>query len=90
MISKELNKHSSLAKPSFGYFGRNEWAILGTDCNRIKHLSDLIIAALSPSYKIAYVDAHHNHQDTEPSLPARLANGADIEYTEHISYGHIN
>jgi molybdopterin-guanine dinucleotide biosynthesis protein A len=90
MISKDHKRHTDLAKPSFGYFGRNEWAIMGTDCTTIKSLSDKITAALSPIYKCAYVDAHHMHSDEKQVLPGHLAKGAAVEYTDHIYYHQVN
>ena len=57
---KEHKKHVSLAKPSIGNFGRNEWAIVGAPCVNIKLLANDVIQALSPQYKCAYVDASHN------------------------------
>ena len=29
MISKEHKKHTGIARPSYGFFGRNEWAFVG-------------------------------------------------------------
>ncbi len=54
MISKEHKKHSDITRPSYGYYCRNEWAIVGTQCSAIKSLADDIIKALSPQYKCAY------------------------------------
>ena len=59
MITKEHKKHSDITRPSYGYYCRNEWAIVGTQCSAIKSLTDDIIKALSPQYKCAYADAKH-------------------------------
>jgi molybdopterin-guanine dinucleotide biosynthesis protein A len=88
VISKEHKKHSVLAKPTTGYFGRNEWAIVGAPCINIKLLADSIISALSPAYKCAYVDTSHNDEIILP--PGRLANGAVLEYTDQINHQQFN
>ena len=95
MISKEHSqpagrhgKHGSLAKPSLGNFGRNEWAIVGAPCINIKLLADTIINALSPTYKCAYADTSHNDEVIQP--PGRIANGAVLEYTDQINYQQFN
>lgn len=88
MISKGHKKHTALTRPSFGNFGRNEWAIVGGQCSAIKALADQIINALSPAYKCAYVDTSHN--DDLALQPGRLANGAVIDYTDEVDYKQIN
>ena len=86
MTLKEHKKHSLITRPSYGNFGRNEWAIVGTPCGAIKTLADAVINALSPYYKCAYVDASHANADQEAALPGRLASGAVAEYTDQIQY----
>jgi len=88
VISKGHKKHTALTRPSFGNFGRNEWAIVGGQCSAIKALADQIINALSPAYKCAYVDTSHN--DDLALQPGRLANGAVIDYTDEVDYKQIN
>ena len=90
MISKEHNKHSDLAKPSYGKFNRNEWAIVGTQCNNIKLLADTIITALSSQYKCTYVDAKHSGENGDSFLPPHLASGAIASYVDHINYQQFN
>lgn len=84
MISKEHRKHSKLARPPFGHYGRNEWAILGSTCGNIQQLARQIIAALSKSHQCAYLDADHAGADAAPGLPGMLGAGAGIEYTDAI------
>ena len=67
MNTKEHKKHSDIARPSYGNFSRNEWAIVGTQCSAIQSLADKVIRALSPQYKCAYVDAKHANEN-EKSL----------------------
>lgn len=86
MTLNEHKKHSLIARPGYGNFGRNEWAIVGTPCGAIKALADTVIQALAPKYKCAYVDASHAHADGEATLPGRLAAGAIAEYTDQIHY----
>src|SRR3954469_8700324 len=65
MILKDHKKHSDIARASLGNFGRNEFAIIGTTCNNIKTLCDVIVKALSAKYKCAYVDAEHKDKEFE-------------------------
>lgn len=88
MISKEHKKHTNLQRPTFGNFGRNEWAIVGAPCTAIKLLADQVIGSLSAKYKCAYIDTTHNDDMVSP--PGRLSNGAAIEYTDQINYQQIN
>src|SRR5437868_5065396 len=90
MTTKEHKKHSDLARPSFGYYCRNESAIVGTQCSVIKSLADTVISALSPQYKCAYADASHNARDQEALLPGHLRSGAIAEYTNHLHYHQFN
>jgi molybdenum cofactor guanylyltransferase len=90
VTSKEHNKHAKLTRPSYGNFARNEWAIVGTTCDKIKALADELIKALSPTYKCCYIDAQHSKADEEATLPGKLASGATIEYTNEISYQQFN
>jgi len=95
VISKEHNqpngshkKHTKLARPATGNFGRNEWAIVGGYCVAIKLLADQIITALSPIYECAYADT--SHKDDIILLPGRLANGAVLDYTDQVNYQQFN
>ncbi len=90
MITKEHKKHKDLAKPSYGNYCRNEWAILGAECSTIKTLAGNIIKALSSQYKCAYGDAEHTLQNHETYVPQGLQDGAIIEYTPHHNYQQIN
>ena len=80
MISKDHKKHSDIARPSLGNFGRNEFAIVGTTCSNIRALCDAVAKALCRKYKCAYVDAEHRDKDfieTRDNF---------ITYTDKISY----
>ena len=59
MISNEHKKHTKLAKAVSGHFHKNEWAVLGTDCNTIKSISDSLSLSLS-NLKTIYIDADHD------------------------------
>jgi molybdopterin-guanine dinucleotide biosynthesis protein A len=87
---KEHKKHTDIAKPSYGNFNRNEWAIVGAQCSDIKSLADEIIMALSPQYKCAYVDAKHTHESENVVLPQHLESGAVTSYTDYIQYHQFN
>ncbi len=88
MISKEHKKHTALARPITGNFGRNEWAIVGGPCTTIKLLADAVITALSPKYKCAYADTSHN--DDVLATSGRLASGAVLEYTDQLNFQQFN
>lgn len=85
---KKHKKHAGLKRPAFGNFGRNEWAIVGGPCTTIKLLADQVINALSPGYKCAYIDTTHNDDIT--LMPAKLANGAFLEYNDQVNYTQLN
>ena len=83
-------KHAKLSRPALGHFGRLELAILGTPCGQIKNLAFALCARLSPTWKIAYVDADHKSADAEasegPDPHTALAHGAYLEHTDKITY----
>ncbi len=82
------NKHTKLARPSLGNFGRNEWAILGAPCTVIKLLADDVLRALAPDYKGAYADTTHADDMILP--PGRLNAGGMLEYTDQIQYSQLS
>jgi molybdopterin-guanine dinucleotide biosynthesis protein A len=84
VTSPEHHKHTKLARPALGYFGRNEWAFVGANCGQIKQLARQVITALSDRYHCAYLDADHATADVNPILPGMLAAGAMLEYTDAI------
>lgn len=91
-------KHAKITRPALGTFHRNEWAILGTTCGRIKALAYALTTALQADYKIAYVDADHKSADGAPVLNQdnALDNGATKVYTDKITHhqfsfkGHLD
>lgn len=85
MITKEHNKHGDIARPSYGNYCRNEWAIVGAQCNTIRSAADDIIKALSTEYKCAYADAKHTVGNETDIL-----RGAAIEYINHSNYHQFN
>ena len=94
MISEEAktihHKHANLIKPKSGEFGRNEIAVLDTNCSIIRDVADRIISRLSATMNIAYVDADHK-SGTEPTVgDTVLAKGDFIEYTDKISFQRID
>lgn len=88
MTNKPHQKHAKLTRPNLGFFSRNEWAILGTPCGKIKDLAFHLIEALSTKHKIAYVDADHKAADGADSDVPKTAMtfGANIEYTDKITH----
>lgn len=91
---KKHQKHAKLARPTFGQFSRNEWAIIGTPCGAIKTLAFEICEALSDQYRIAYVDADHKSGDDEAASgrdrSSAMAFGAKSEYTDKISFHRLD
>ncbi|MFN7115687.1 MAG: NTP transferase domain-containing protein [Saprospiraceae bacterium] len=75
-----------MTRPDYGFFGRNEWAIVGTPCGNIQKLAHAIIQQLSPQYKIAYVDADHAAADAPATTDTATAQGAALEYTDKINF----
>ncbi|MBS1563811.1 MAG: NTP transferase domain-containing protein, partial [Bacteroidetes bacterium] len=95
MTSKDTNpkghkKHAALSRPAYGHFGRNEWAILGMPCERIKALTDTVFEALSPAYRCAYIDAEHTTDEETPMPRGRLHAGAVWEYTNKEAWQQID
>jgi len=68
MISKEKHqKHRKFTKPNYGFYGRNEFAILGAPCSVIQQLANSLIEHLHTKFQFAFVDATHN-DNTEQSI----------------------
>lgn len=86
MISKEHKKHPDIARPAYGFFSRNEWAIVGGQCHDTRRLAGDIMRSLSARYQCAYVDATHHNEKEAMALPQHLDSGATITYTDHIGY----
>jgi len=87
-LPEKHNKHADLARPRNGNYNRNEWAIVGGHCVKIKFLAGQVITALSARYKCAYADTTHN--DELNVLPGRLEKGAVLEYTDQVNYQQLN
>lgn len=77
-------KHTKLARPPLGRYGRCEWAIVGTTCGSIRQLADSVISALSDRWHCGYLDADHAGADATPLPPGTLAAGARLEYVDAI------
>ena len=90
MTSKDHKKHADITKPCYGNFSRNEWAIVGTQCNSVRTLAADIFSTLSHSYKCAYIDTQHTNKEGDIILPGALNGGAVMEYINKISYHQIN
>ena len=81
-------KHAKLTRPNYGFFARNEWAIIGTTCGDIQQLAQRLTAVFSAKCKVAYVDADHKSADDTANAPqnSAFAAGAQLEYTDKIGY----
>ena len=80
-------KHTKLAKPAGGQWGRTELAILGAPCGEIKKLVAEITQSLANAWEIAYVDADHNAPKSEQWNA--LHHGAIEQLTNKISHYEI-
>ncbi|MFQ5447241.1 MAG: NTP transferase domain-containing protein [Saprospiraceae bacterium] len=89
MPTKKHKKHAALNRPDLGVFGRNEWAIIGTPCGNIKDLAYRLTQALSPEWKVAYVDADHKDEGEQPGASA-LAVGGSLAYTDKIDFHRLD
>ena len=87
---KQHKKHDDIARPSLGHFGRNEWAILGTNCVEIKQLVAKLNEAFSPKWKLAYIDADHQEVGSSSVGSGQLENGAAAEFTDKITYNRLD
>ena len=89
MAEKKHQKHTKLSKPNYGFFGRNEWAIIGTPCGNIQQLAYKITERLAEKYTLSYVDADHKNADeaaVNPSKENAIDFGAHLEYTDKINF----
>ncbi|MCC2545556.1 NTP transferase domain-containing protein [Hymenobacter sp. BT175] len=88
-------KHAALARPTVGEFGRQELAILGAPCGKIKELTARLLPLLSPALRVAYVDADHAAGDDAAeggaggASPILLA-GASAEVTDKITFRRLD
>ncbi len=85
MSDKKHQKHTALARPKVGNFGRNEFALLGAPCEVIKNLANELIAFFSKKYQVAYLDAAHQSS----TMPLTLTAGAEIDYSDNIDYQQV-
>lgn len=87
---KNHKKHAEVTKPNYGFFGRNEWSIVGTPCGNIKKLAFELTKRLSEQHSVAYVDADHAGADAEAeqgrNAQTAMAHGAKLEYTDKITF----
>lgn len=89
MTTKEHKKHTDINRPSYGYYCRNEWAIVGSQCSTIRSLAGEVIKALASEYKCAYADAEHTVENGD-AIPCYRENIAATDYTNHHYYHQFN
>ncbi|MEM7368544.1 MAG: NTP transferase domain-containing protein [Bacteroidota bacterium] len=86
-------KHAKLSRPSLGQYARNEWAILGTPCGKIKQLAFELVNRMSADYQIAYIDADHKSADQEAETgrdpSSAMTHGAGMELTDKITHARV-
>ncbi len=72
-------KHAKLNRPAIGNYGRNEVALLGTPCGKIKQLAGKLVEALREEHwNVAFVDADHKAAETQQT--------GLLNFTDKISY----
>ncbi|MEL6537077.1 MAG: NTP transferase domain-containing protein [Bacteroidota bacterium] len=76
MSAQPYQKHGKLTKPQHGWYGRQEWAIVGTLCSHIKSLARTVTEALQHKYRFGYLDADHGtpNADAKPSATTTYTN----------------
>lgn len=60
-------KHPKMVRPEFGRYGRNEWAIHGSNCSNIQALVKELIPILSEKFRLGYIDTDHRSFKEEMS-----------------------
>lgn len=90
MILKDHKKHTDIARASLGFFGRNEWAFVGSQCKDIQSLADKIIGELTPTHKCFYADAKHTKENEEIILPENFNKYGFGAYTNYENYQQLN
>jgi molybdopterin-guanine dinucleotide biosynthesis protein A len=78
-------KHTALAKPALGNFGRNEFAIIGTPCGNIQKLAQALESHLCNTLKTAYLDADHASDKVENATQP-----IGIQYIDKIKYHRLD
>ncbi|WP_204378337.1 NTP transferase domain-containing protein [Hymenobacter lapidarius] len=94
------SKHTALARPDLGEFGRHELAILGAPCGDIQALVAHLLPYLAPALRVAYVDADHAaEREVSFSLPSNAPanpapqiaeNGLSAELIDKITHRQLN
>lgn len=82
-------KHANLVRPSFGQYGRLEWAFLGTNCGQIQALAGKVIQHLAPKAKLTYIDADHASFD-HPTEDPYLSQGANTVVIDNMTHQQLN
>ncbi len=62
---KKHNKHALLNRPNMGNWGRSEYAILGTSCDKITAFVRAINNYIEPHLRVGYMDASHSSDSYE-------------------------
>ncbi|UOQ53904.1 NTP transferase domain-containing protein [Hymenobacter cellulosivorans] len=92
---KPRTKHAALTRPAVGEFGRQELAILGAPCGKIKELVTRLLPHLAPQLSVGYVDADHAAGDEADSggtggASPILQAGASAELTDKILFRRVD
>ncbi|PJJ53000.1 NTP transferase domain-containing protein [Hymenobacter chitinivorans] len=93
--AKPRTKHAALVRPTVGEFGRQELAILGAPCGKIKELVTRLLPYVSATLSVGYVDADHAAGDEADSGGAGGASpimqaGARAELTDKIHFRRVD
>ena len=79
-------KHPKLARPAIGAYGRTEFALVGSTCERMEALMSEWVAVLSDRYRCLTVVGEHG----QPEEPARLRYGTKRFATAHDDWNEYD
>lgn len=89
-MDKSHQKHGKIGKPDLGFFGRNEWAIIGAPCSIIQDLANRLTSLLASQLKLAYIDAEHNESESSSFADHAIHQGMFFTYTDKIKFHQFN
>jgi molybdopterin-guanine dinucleotide biosynthesis protein A len=84
MMQNKHSKHAKLAKPNYGKFARNEWALLGAPCDVIKTIVERI--ADIAEVPILYIDESHNHSASVSNLSVTTKKGERQSFSNGLDW----
>ncbi|HAA12288.1 MAG TPA: molybdopterin-guanine dinucleotide biosynthesis protein MobA, partial [Cytophagales bacterium] len=65
MSAQPRQKQGKLTQLRHGWYGRQEWAIVGTPCGNIQQLAQTVVEALKDQYRFGYLHANYRAPKAE-------------------------